>query len=82
MWDADMDAAPGWPACILQTYNRPHSGHVSQLMLENPNSMIGFQPIGNFLAVQILAERARVANQTGDSRDLRNPTSDGGNPSW
>ncbi len=72
MWDADLDAAPGWPPCVLQTWIRPYSAHVSQLMLERPNSAIGFQPIGHFLAVQVLTQLAQAPNRTGDLSDLQN----------
>ena len=77
MWDADLDAAPGWPPCVLQTYARPYSVQVSQFMLERPDSVIGFQPVGQFLAVQILTEQARSDRQTGDLNDLHNPIVDG-----
>ncbi|CAL5222010.1 g4300 [Coccomyxa viridis] len=73
MWDADLDAASGWAPCVLQTYIRPYSAHVSQLMLERPSSVIGFQPIGHFLAAQILTQRAQAPDRTGDLSDTRNP---------
>ena len=78
MWDADLDGAPGWPPCVLQTSIRPHASHVSQLMLQRPNSVIGHQTIGQFLAMQILTEQARVLNETrGDLHTPINPTADG-----
>ena len=82
MWDADLDAAPGWPPCILQTSMRPHSAHVSQLMLERPSSVVGFQPVGNFLAVQILAEQARAPNRTGEPNEIHNPITAGARPAY
>ena len=77
LWDADMDRAPGWPACVWETKVKPVSGQVSRLMLENPDSIIAFQPFGHLLIVQILAEEARVANQTEGGHDVDRPASDG-----
>ena len=77
MWDAALDAASGWAPCVLQTYIRPYSAHVSQLMLERPSSVIGFQPIGHFLAAQILTQRAQAPDRTGDLSDTRNPNVNG-----
>jgi hypothetical protein len=80
LWGADLDRAPGWPPCVLEVTKKPISGHISQLMLERPNSMIGFQPIGLFLTVQILAEQAKDANQTADQHGVHSPQADGESP--
>jgi hypothetical protein len=77
LWDADLNRAPGWPPCVLEVTARPLSGHISQLMLERPDSLIGFQPIGIFLTVQILAEHAKNANQTADQHGVQSPQADG-----
>lgn len=75
LWDAELDRAPGWPPCVWTTKIKPYSGRVSQLMLENPNSIIGFQPIGHFLTMQILAGQAAYANQA-DDLAVNNPNAD------
>lgn len=80
LWDADLDRAPGWPPCVLEVTKKPLSGRISQLMLERPNCMIGFQPIGLFLTVQILAEQAKNANQTAVEHGMHSPQADGESP--
>ena len=41
LWDDSLQIAAEWPSCIWTTKVKPHSGRVSQLMLENPNSLLG-----------------------------------------
>ena len=58
LWDAELDGSPTWPDCVWTTKVKPYSGRVSQLMLENPNSTIGFQPVGHYLTIRILTRMA------------------------
>lgn len=80
LWGADLDRAPGWPPCVLEVTKKPLSGHISQLMLGRPDSMIAFQPIGLFLTVQILAEDAKNANQTANQHGVHSPQADSESP--
>ena len=41
LWDDSLRNATGWPSCVWTTKVKPHSGRVSQLMLEHPNSILG-----------------------------------------
>ena len=41
LWDDSLQNATEWPSCVWTTKMKPHSGRVSQLMLENPNSILG-----------------------------------------
>ncbi|CAK0786624.1 hypothetical protein CVIRNUC_009838 [Coccomyxa viridis] len=73
LWDDSLQIAAEWPSCIWTTKVKPHSGRVSQLMLENPNSLLGFQPIGHFLTIQILTEIGAAQNQSQNSFEVANP---------
>ena len=84
-WTEALHSASTWPSCIWTTKIKPFSGRVSQLMLENPNSIIGFQPIGHFLTIRILSELAAAANHTQASFDIQNPLTTGVSasaPNW
>lgn len=76
-WTEALHDASTWPSCVWTTKIKPFSGRVSQLMLENPNSIIGFQPIGHFLTIRILTELAEAANRTQASFDVLNPLTTG-----
>ena len=60
LWDAMLDGSPTWPDCVWTTKIKPYSGRVSQLMLEYPNSTIGFQPVGHYLTIRILTRMAEA----------------------
>ena len=77
-WTEAMHSASTWPACVWVTKIKPFSGRVSQLMLENPDSIIGFQPIGHFLTIRILTElAAAAANHTQAAFDVQSPLTTG-----
>jgi hypothetical protein len=80
LWDANLDRGLGWPPCVLEVTKKPHSSHISQLMLERPNSMIAFQPIGLYLTIHALAEEVRNANQIADHRGISSLQADGKSP--
>ena len=76
-WTDALHNASTWPSCVWTTKIKPFSGRVSQLMIENPNSIIGFQPIGHFLTIRILTQLAEASNRTQASFNIQNPLTTG-----